>query len=112
MPSASAPTVRRARRSPSSPCRRGRWWRSKPLRCAEMLLVAAVAFGALGATEGETPLHETVVESGVRIVVTAPSAAQVDGVVEVAVALPFGWADDRSPAGRGLASLAATFATH
>jgi hypothetical protein len=82
------------------------------LRCVESLLAAAVAFGALGAGEGETPLHETVGESGVRIVVAAPAASQDDGVIEVAVALPFGWADDRSPAGRGLATLAATFATH
>lgn len=78
------------------------------MRCAETLLAAAVAFVG---NDG-TPLHETVVESGVRIVVASPVAAQDDGVVEVAVALPFGWADDRSPAGRGLAQLAAAFATH
>ncbi len=85
------------------------------MRCVEALLVVASAVGiAPFAAPGRA--HEVLLESGARIVVIAPAAGLATELPadEVAfnLALPFGWADDQSPPGSGMARLAADALTH
>lgn len=73
------------------------------------------AVGAMdGAAEGGRALprpHEQLLETGARVVVMAPLAELPPDRVELQLALPFGWADDASPAGSGLARLVADHVT-
>ncbi|HZO09302.1 MAG TPA: hypothetical protein VFC77_07985, partial [Myxococcota bacterium] len=86
------------------------------MRCAELL--AALVLPA-GGTE-PPPLHESGLESGLRIVV-ATSSASSDGSdvstgtsnapIEAVLVVPVGFANDAARSGSGLAALAADFAT-
>lgn len=87
---------------------------------AAALLALSMPFGsalhgaAIGAADDVRALpraHEQLLESGARVVVMAPRAELPPDRVELQLALPFGWADDASPAGSGLARLVADHVT-
>ena len=78
------------------------------MRFAELLL-------AIGAARADAPappeLHESGLESGLRLVVAPQAGGAGDGAVAAVLVLPFGWTDDRAQSGRGFAALLADYVT-
>jgi len=83
------------------------------LPCVELLLgVAALAAPAAGDGAVEPPaLHESGLESGLRVLVATPQGAAAPSAVAAEFVLAVGWANDETGPGRDLALRMAEFVT-